>query len=212
MRLYLVRHGETIENVKKITMGQKYGKLTSVGVKQARLLGEQLKNYEFDIIYSSDLKRASATLKEIKRHSSKTPIIYTKDLRETKFGELEGKRWDKISMKDISGDFITKKARGGESLQDVKKRISKFINLLKKKHVNDQVLIVAHAGTIKMFLSILQGISVKKIFESTDLENASICEIEVTPNKTKVFYINKTDHLNNKKVDIIFGLPPRLLF
>lgn len=198
MKLYLVRHGQTIENVKKITMGQRHGRLTTVGIRQAQLLGEQLKNFEFDVIYSSDLKRASATLKEIKRHFPKTPITYNKNLRETKLGELEGKRWDKISMEDIAGDFITKKAKGGESLQDLKRRVNKFINLIKKKHVNDQVLIVAHAGTIKMFLSILQGVSVKKIFESTDLENASICEIEVTPNKTKVFYINKTT--NKRKI------------
>ncbi|HDZ54518.1 MAG TPA: glycosyltransferase [Candidatus Nealsonbacteria bacterium] len=207
MRLYLVRHGQTIENIKKITMGQKHGKLTYTGIKQAELLGKQLKGYDFDIIYCSDLKRASDTLKRVKKYLPKIPVIYTKDLRETKLGELEGKRWDKISMEDIPGDFMTRKAKGGESLQGVKKRINRFINLLNKNHANDKVLIVTHAGTIKMFLSILQKIPVKKIFKTVDLKNTSICEIEVTPSETKVYYINKTDHLNNKKIDIIVGLP-----
>ena len=207
MKLYLVRHGQTIENVKKITMGQKYGKLTHAGIKQAEFLGKQLKGYDFDIMYCSDLKRASDTLKEVKKYLPKIPVIYTKDLRETKFGELEGKRWDKISMEDIPGDFMTKKAKRGESLQEVRKRTNRFINLLKKNHANDKVLIVAHTGTIKMFLSILQKIPVKKIFETVDLKNTSICEIEITPSKTKVYYTNKIDHLNNKKIDIIVGLP-----
>lgn len=207
MKLYLVHHGQTIENLKKITTGQRPGKLTRTGIRQAKLLGKQIKEQDFNIIYCSDLKRASDTVKEIKKYFPKTPIIYTKDLRETRFGELEGKRWDKISMSDISGDFMTKKAKGGESLYEVEKRINKFINLLKKRRSNDKVLIVTRAGTIKMFLSILLRISAKQVFEAIELENTSICKIELTSKKTKIYYIDKTDHLDDKRIDIIIGLP-----
>jgi len=198
MKIYLVRHGQTVENIKKITMGQKHGVLTPLGIRQAQLVGKKLKN-KINIAYSSDLKRAKDTFKEIKKYLPKTPVIYAKDIRETRFGELEGKRWDRVSMKDINGNFMTKKARGGESLYEVKKRVGNFINTLKEKHSNDQVLIVTHGGIIKIFLSIIKKIPTEQIFNSIQIENASICKLEITLYKTKVFYINKTDHLKIKE-------------
>ena len=35
-KLYLVRHGETLDNVNKIMQGQTQGELTEAGIEQAR--------------------------------------------------------------------------------------------------------------------------------------------------------------------------------
>ena len=58
LRVYLVRHGETQENREGIIQGQKDTELNEVGLKQARLLGEALKDVKFSLGFSSDLKRA----------------------------------------------------------------------------------------------------------------------------------------------------------
>ena len=58
MRLIIVRHGETNENVQKIVQGQKLGSLSERGWKQTKLLAERLKDEKVDIIISSDLERA----------------------------------------------------------------------------------------------------------------------------------------------------------
>jgi len=57
MRLILVRHGETEENVAKITQGHMPSKLTKQGIEQAKKLALRLKDEKIDKIFVSDLKR-----------------------------------------------------------------------------------------------------------------------------------------------------------
>lgn len=58
LRIYFIRHGETQENREGIIQGQADTKLNEIGVKQANLVGEALKDVEFAFSFSSDLKRA----------------------------------------------------------------------------------------------------------------------------------------------------------
>ena len=64
-RLLLVRHGETVDNVNKIMQGQTPGRLTLLGMEQARELGRQLRSEHIDVFLSSDLARAVETLRII---------------------------------------------------------------------------------------------------------------------------------------------------
>jgi probable phosphoglycerate mutase len=79
MRLIVVRHGETKENSKKILMGHRHGTLSRKGVRQARETALRLSHEKIDIIFSSDLRRAKLTAKEIARYHN-APIVYTKHL------------------------------------------------------------------------------------------------------------------------------------
>ena len=58
--LYLVRHGETVDNANKIMQGQTQGELNANGIEQARTVAKNLAVEQFDAIVSSDLKRSSA--------------------------------------------------------------------------------------------------------------------------------------------------------
>ena len=60
--IYLVRHGETDNNVNDIIQGQMKGiSLNTTGKDQAKLAALKLKKIKFDAIYSSDLLRAKQT-------------------------------------------------------------------------------------------------------------------------------------------------------
>lgn len=65
LRVLLVRHGLSEDNLNAIWAGHRDSPLTSVGVSQAKALGATLANYSFHAIYTSDLKRASSTAEEI---------------------------------------------------------------------------------------------------------------------------------------------------
>ena len=65
MRLILTRHGQTEENVKRILQGHMPGKLTPLGIEQAKKLASRLKDENIDAIYSSDLARTTDTTKEM---------------------------------------------------------------------------------------------------------------------------------------------------
>jgi probable phosphoglycerate mutase len=58
LRVYLVRHGETQWNRDGIIQGQQDTELNEMGLQQARLLGDALKDLKFSLAFSSDLKRA----------------------------------------------------------------------------------------------------------------------------------------------------------
>ena len=55
--LYLVRHGETIDNVNRIMQGQTQGELTENGRMQARGLARKMAGEHIDVFVSRELKR-----------------------------------------------------------------------------------------------------------------------------------------------------------
>ena len=63
--LVLVRHGETEENINEMVSGQLPGKLTEKGINQAKSLGKALIDYNFDLVYVSDLYRTVETFEFI---------------------------------------------------------------------------------------------------------------------------------------------------
>ena len=66
--LYLVRHGETKDNIAKIPQGQREGELTPVGIVQMEQLAVALSGIHFDAIISSDLRRAYDSAQILGRH------------------------------------------------------------------------------------------------------------------------------------------------
>lgn len=57
-RIFVVRHGETQENLLRIIQGQKDTTLNATGIKQAELLAERFKATRFHLAFSSDSGRA----------------------------------------------------------------------------------------------------------------------------------------------------------
>ena len=69
-RVYIVRHAETEENRQGIIQGHLDTSLNSEGERQADLVAKALKDIPFDVAYSSTLKRATDTAKQILVHHS----------------------------------------------------------------------------------------------------------------------------------------------
>ena len=88
-RLYLVRHGETEDNVNQILQGQTPGKLNEKGCQQARELAEKMAGEHIDVFVSSDLRRARQTCEIIAEPHGK-PVVTTPLLRERDWGSFTG--------------------------------------------------------------------------------------------------------------------------
>lgn len=87
--LYLVRHGETYDNVAHIMQGQSQGELTDLGIYQIEELATSLSDVHFDAIVSSDLKRASDSAQILARHFA-LHVQETQLLRERDWGDFTG--------------------------------------------------------------------------------------------------------------------------
>ena len=85
--LLLIRHGETVDNVRQIMQGQTHGELNERGVEQARSVAERLAAERIDAVVASDLRRAIQTA-EIIAAPHGLPVLTTPLLRERDWGSF----------------------------------------------------------------------------------------------------------------------------
>ena len=149
MKLYLIRHGQ-VYNPDQIVYGRlpRFG-LSDRGRIQIRATAGQLRSKGIIVVYSSPLLRArqtaaiiSNTLK-IKSHISSFL---------TESGVLpQGKplAYFKTIEPDLyAGRFI---AQGQESIEEILKRMKKFVTLVQVRYGNDSVAAVSHGDPILIF-------------------------------------------------------------
>jgi 2,3-bisphosphoglycerate-dependent phosphoglycerate mutase len=93
-KLVLVRHGESTWNLENRFTGWTDVDLTPAGVEQAKNAGRLLKaeGYEFDVAYTSVLKRATRTLWHCLDEMDRTwlPVVHSWRLNERHYGALQG--------------------------------------------------------------------------------------------------------------------------
>ncbi|MDE8193887.1 2,3-diphosphoglycerate-dependent phosphoglycerate mutase [Erysipelothrix rhusiopathiae] len=94
MKLVVVRHGESEWNEKNLFTGWADVELSEKGVEEAKLGGRMLEEegYDFDIVYTSYLKRAIHTMDNILNEMERTwlPIVKDWRLNERHYGALQG--------------------------------------------------------------------------------------------------------------------------
>ncbi|WKB52053.1 2,3-diphosphoglycerate-dependent phosphoglycerate mutase [Eleftheria terrae] len=93
-KLVLIRHGESTWNLENRFTGWTDVELTPTGVEQAKEAGRLLKaeGYEFDLAYTSVLKRAVWTLWHALDQMDRTwlPVVHSWRLNERHYGALQG--------------------------------------------------------------------------------------------------------------------------
>ena len=88
MKLYFVRHGETLWNTMGIFQGIKNSPLTEFGKEQTRKLKESLKDIKFTHFYSSPLGRALETINILTEDRPQAKIEIIPEFREINMGEV----------------------------------------------------------------------------------------------------------------------------
>lgn len=133
-------HGTTIDNEKEISSGWSDVDLSQLGVQQSIKLTDLIKGKHFDIVFCSDLKRAVHSAKLT--FEGKVKIIPDARLRECNYGKYNAKTSEIVEP--MQENHIIKRFPGGESYEDVKKRMSDFLDFLKKNYPGKHVAIVSH--------------------------------------------------------------------
>ncbi len=180
MELIFVRHGETQHNKLHQLMGQRIDDvLDESGLHQASDLIAKLPK-DAQLIFSSPLKRALQTADIISRHLN-IPVQVSDLLKERDFGTLSGKTWEEINEetnKDIHHLDETLKydyrKYGGESFEQVKARLVKFLDMIKAKHKGEKLIVVTHFGMIMLMDSLYP----QKVHHS--LGNVSVHKYQIT--------------------------------
>lgn len=156
--IYLTRHGETEWNEKKLIQGHTDIPLNTKGKEQAKLLGKQLKDIDFDVVFSSDLLRAANSAEIIIKEKEMT-VIKIKSLRERFFGRFEGKSLDEMRKAFGEVMLVTKEKQKKLNIYDVENdeeiiaRLIPFMKKTAKKYIGKKILMVTHGGLLRAFLS-----------------------------------------------------------
>ena len=151
-KLYMVRHGQTLFNLKKLTQGWCDAPLTDLGIKQAGIVRDFFKDNKisFDSAYSSTSERACDTIEII----TDQPYKRLKGLKEWNFGMMEGepeylqnvpRREGQITHEDFFVPW------GGESDKDLEKRLNDTINNILSTDDSENILLVSHAGAMWIY-------------------------------------------------------------
>lgn len=155
--LYLVRHGETVDNAAQILQGQTPGKLNGKGIEQAEEVARKMANEHIDVFVSSDLYRSMQTCAIIARphfegnltedelfaRINTTPLI-----RERDWGDFTGKFIPSLPKdpKDWPDNI--------ESLEKMKSRAQNFLTWLKVSYPDKKILAVGHGIINKAIQSV----------------------------------------------------------
>jgi broad specificity phosphatase PhoE len=158
--LILVRHGETDWNAQQRWQGHSDTQLNDAGREQARRLAEGLDRV--DALYSSDLARARETA-EIFAESIGLEVRFDERLRERGFGAWEGLTTEEIesSFPDEQRRWLAGLGAGApdaEPFESFAARVGSFVDDVGRRHVDEEVLVVAHGGTIRVVHALAAGL------------------------------------------------------
>ena len=157
MKLYLVRHGETELNVKKVYYGSTDCALTKKGREQAASLKKVFEKMPLDVVLESPLLRAKDTATLLLGENA-APRMTDDRLKELNFGAWEGKSWQELQGDETYEkwcvEWQTTCPPDGESFLDLAARVRSFYEeLLARKEEN--VLIVAHHAVLQQLMACL---------------------------------------------------------
>ena len=159
--LYLVRHGETVDNANQIMQGQTQGELNENGLRQARELSESWKDREIDVVLASDLKRSMDTARII-AEPHQLEVLTTPLLRERDWGSFTG-RFIPSLKGEVWPDDI-------ETLENLLSRAGEFITYVKTTFPGKKVLAVGHGIINKAIQAVYYGKSMSEIQKMTNAE------------------------------------------
>ncbi|WBV60308.1 alpha-ribazole phosphatase family protein [Chryseobacterium camelliae] len=158
MEIHLIRH-TAVENPDHLCYG--FAEMPLRKDFEEDLTVVQIDN-DFDLIVSSPSQRCQLLAKYFKLN-----YITDERIHEMNFGDWELKKWSEIPEEEINPwyeDFINVKAKNGENLLGMQTRVSEFWNELISKENVDKVLIVTHAGVIRLILQTILQFPLENIF------------------------------------------------
>jgi alpha-ribazole phosphatase len=156
--IWLVRHGQTVNNRERRYQGRGDSPLTSYGQLQTRALAERLRPIPFGVALVSPAERtrlAAAAILEGRRG-----VLLQPDER---WAEASHGRWEGLTYREVVARYpeeararwaagLDGRAEGGESLGEVGARVAEAWRELLRLHRGGRVLVATHATPIQLVL------------------------------------------------------------
>ncbi|MBQ1828195.1 MAG: histidine phosphatase family protein [Prevotella sp.] len=152
--IFLVRHGETVDNARQIMQGQTQGELNQRGREQAEQVARRLASEPLDAIVASDLHRAIQTA-EVIAEPHGLPVVTTPLLRERDWGSFTG-RFIPDLRNEVWPDDI-------ESEEALLERARSFLINMTATYPGKRVVAVGHGIINKAVLAVYAQCTMREV-------------------------------------------------
>jgi broad specificity phosphatase PhoE len=160
LRIFLVRHGETAQNIQMRYLGLRDEPLTDKGRQQALQAAVALSKLSIRAVVTSPLRRAADTAAQIQQ-SCGVELRPDPRLAEGSFGRWEGLTRDEVlQLGNVEAELLARWETDpavappeGESIQKIRDRIVRLADELKSEFAGSSIVLVSHVGPIKAFLA-----------------------------------------------------------
>ena len=201
MKIYLIRHGESLANLGLVSADfsmDNQNSLSQKGENQIQAIILAFQNCNIVRIFSSPMKRAIKSAKILQSGLVNKPkIMIDNRLKEIDYGIFTDDRnnpeMQNIAKKQIAGDQEIRFG-GGENIREILERFLDFLVDTYKKNQNGEIVVFSHGRLLSIVSKKIEELCQKKIKKSK-IDNASIIEVELNNDEITLL---KT-HLNTLK-------------
>jgi broad specificity phosphatase PhoE len=198
LRLFLLRHGETLWNREGRYQGCVDVRLSPDGVAQAEAVSLALAERSLAAIYSSPLRRALETAEAIAAPHGLAVAL------DPAFREICHGLWEGLTAREVRARFPDLYARWratpetvtmpeGESLTEVRARVLDGLERLRAKHEGDTVCLVAHGTPVRLLLLEALGLPPGRLW-AFDCPPAGLSELEFNSGGSRLCRLNVVNH------------------
>lgn len=200
--IYLIRHGHTLWNEERRYQGVADQPLSLLGQRQAEKLAVRFRKIPVAHIFSSPSSRAIQTIQQVAEEKG-LPIQKNTNLREIDFGKWEGCKEEDL-IKAYGGyeyypDFLRYpdrwRAPGEQLFSEAQPRITACVEQIIREYPQGDLVIVSHAGVLKLLLMKWLCMENHDTFLSILLDNTSISAVRLEGNNRVIQRINDVAHL-----------------
>ncbi|MGC9523913.1 MAG: histidine phosphatase family protein [Limnospira sp.] len=203
LKLYFLRHGETVQSRTGGYCGNLDPELTEDGIKMAQEFAETYRHLRWVAAYVSPMKRTIATAKPL-CETVGIPMEVREGLKELAYGDWEGESPETVNEK-YHDDYVRwltdpgwNAPTGGEKGVDVWRRSSPVIQEIQKCHETGNILVVAHKATIRIMLCQLLGIDVGRFRDRLLMPVGGVSLIEMEAHGPLMHSLGDRSHLNER--------------
>ncbi len=147
MKLYIIRHGNTDTNVLDIYNGKLDEDINEIGINQAKEASKTIRDLDIDLIICSPLLRTRHTCEIINVNNVK--VIYDERIEERDCGSLTNTKIDEFYYTEYWNYYSKIKKDGLETVPHLFDRVHKFLDDIKEKYKDKNILLVTHGGVAR---------------------------------------------------------------
>jgi broad specificity phosphatase PhoE len=162
--IVLVRHGETDWNRERRFQGHADTPLNEAGRLQALELADTLRDERLAAIYTSPLQRASETARIVADELG-LEARALEAMREIDVGDWQGMTVDEVKARFPDRADVAWRSgwENGETHEELAERVVPALLDLGRRHPDDRVLVVTHAGPIRAALTAAADLSLEEL-------------------------------------------------